>query len=528
MLFLFGAIAAVLLIACSNLANLSLSRDVAGCAKRRFARRSGRAAADSSALRLPSSSCWRSAARSESGSPGPRLLLFVRTAPIDLPRVNEIALDEHVLVFAALMSVGTGLLVAILPAWRGVADAQATLRSGGATAVAGERGGCGSNALLALQVGLSVTLLVVTTRSAPACCTCRGSTQDFAAEVLPIDVPMPAARYSTKAVRLAAFDRLLARGGAPRTRKGLDDLDVAVYGRGQVNFIVPEGDALPRSEQASANFRFVAPDYFRTLGLSCDGADVFTRGTRLARTPALVSEDGAARLWPGEDPIGKRFTRGIEREPGFEVIGVANHARTTSLERESPLMVYLPVLVADAYRHLAPAEGVGRTRDVDGQRAAYHRGIRPGDCRRPNANGRAAGREERSRRAATRLRCSPCSAWWRSSSPRSASTPITAYGVSRRRREMNIRAALGARTSEVRAMIVWATGPAMIIGIVGGIAGAIALSSVVRSLLFDVGATDPRIIAAVVSVVSVVGVTTAAIAARRNASIDPAAALREP
>ena len=105
---------------------------------------------------------------------------------------------------------------------------------------------------------------------------------------------------------------------------------------------------------------------------------------------------------------------------------------------------------------------------------------------------------------------------------------ITAYGVSRRRREMNIRAALGARTSEVRAMIVWQTGPAMIIGIVGGIAGAIALSSVVRSLLFDVGATDPRIIAAVVSVVSVVGVTTAAIAARRNALIDPAAALREP
>ena len=81
----------------------------------------------------------------------------------------------------------------------------------------------------------------------------------------------------------------------------------------------------------------------RTIGLPLRRGRTFTLAERDSRrTPAIVSEDAAARLWPGEDPIGKRFSRGIEREPGFEVIGVANQARTTSLERESPLMVYVP------------------------------------------------------------------------------------------------------------------------------------------------------------------------------------------
>jgi putative ABC transport system permease protein len=104
---------------------------------------------------------------------------------------------------------------------------------------------------------------------------------------------------------------------------------------------------------------------------------------------------------------------------------------------------------------------------------------------------------------------------------------VTAYSVSRRRREMNIRAALGAETSQVLAMIVRHSSVPIGAGVIAGIAGALAMSGTISGLLFGVTSTDPRVIAAVVVLVATVGLATSLVAARQNASIDPAAALRE-
>jgi predicted permease len=532
LLFLFGAIGAVLLIACSNLANLSLSRAVArmregairtalGATGRRLILR---AVAEQLVLAVAGGSLgiWMAWAA---------IAVFVRTAPIDLPRVSDVALDARVVLFAALVSIATGLCVAILPAMRAAAaDGQSMLRAGG-TAIAAERTGMRTrNTLLALQVGLAVTLLVVTTLLGTSLVrVLRIDTGFSPQQVLAIDVAMPATRYATDARRLSAFDRLLERASALPGVERVSTVSLLPFtGGGQVNFIVPEGGVVPRSEQASANFRFIAPDYFRTIGLPLRHGRSFTLAERAGGglTPAIVSEGTAARLWPGEDALGKRFSRGIEQEPGFEVIGVANEARTTSLEGASPLMVYVPywwrtrastslllkttgapeALTASVRRVIAeidPEIAVGQTRTV-GQ--LIERAIAP---RRYQATlfvvfGVVA------------LFIATIGVY-----------SITAYGVSQRRREMNIRAALGARPSEVRAMIVRQTGLPMVLGITGGILGAVALASVIRSLLFEVGATDPRILAAVVAVVLLVGITTSAIAARRHAQIDPASALRE-
>jgi len=104
---------------------------------------------------------------------------------------------------------------------------------------------------------------------------------------------------------------------------------------------------------------------------------------------------------------------------------------------------------------------------------------------------------------------------------------VTAYGVSRRRREMNIRAALGARASQIVGLVVRQTSVPLACGVVAGAAGALAIGDLVATLLFEVRARDPLVIAAVAVLVGSVGVLTCTFAARQGLSINPASALRD-
>jgi putative ABC transport system permease protein len=104
---------------------------------------------------------------------------------------------------------------------------------------------------------------------------------------------------------------------------------------------------------------------------------------------------------------------------------------------------------------------------------------------------------------------------------------VTSYGVSRRRREMNIRVALGARRSQVMRLVLGQATVPIAAGVVVGTVAALALGTVVASLLFDVRARDPFVLASVVTLVAAVGLATSALAARQGLRLDPASALRE-
>jgi len=104
---------------------------------------------------------------------------------------------------------------------------------------------------------------------------------------------------------------------------------------------------------------------------------------------------------------------------------------------------------------------------------------------------------------------------------------VTSYGVSRRRREMNIRVALGAQASQVRSMIVKDSGTPLLVGAAAGVAGALSLGGVVASLLFEVRPRDPLVIGGTTAIVAAVGMVAAVVAVRRGLSLDPAAALRD-
>ncbi len=530
LLLLVAAIVAVLLIACSNLANLSLTRTLG-----RLHEAAVRAALGASRRRLVTKALLEQLALSLAGGAigiwvaWLALALFVRTAPIDLPRVTDVALDARVLAFAAMVSMVAGVLVSIVPAWRIAGrDAQASLR---AKSVASDRRGLRSHAtLLALQVGLSVALLVVAALFGASLRRVLMADRGFVADqVLVVDVALPASRYADEPARQAIYDRLLAAIHAlAGVERATTTSRLPLSGGGQVMFVAPEGSTAPVSEMASANFRFVAPEFFRTLGIPVRRGRSFTDAERDPNrpAPALVSEPTAARLWPGEDPIGKRFRRGPQAEQGFEVVGVVADARTTALDRAQPLMVYVPywwrsraatsLLIKTAADPSSIVSSVRRlVREIDPDIAVGQ--ARPLE---ELVETSVAGRQYQTQLfvafGAVALFIAIVGVY-----------AVTSYSISRRRREMNIRVALGAQTSQVVGLVLRQAATPVIIGVLAGACGALAIGGFVASLLFDVEARDPLILLTVVLIVGTVGVATCGLAARRGLTIHPASALRE-
>jgi len=554
LLLLLGAIAAVLLIACSNLANLSLTRTMGrlrdagirsalGASRARLA---GRAALEQLVLSIAGGALGIAVARGA-------LQIFVRTAPIDLPRVSDVSIDARVLAFAAAVSIAAGAIVAILPAWRMARrNVEHTLRAGALTTTSDRAGLRTRGTLLALQVALSLTLLVVTGLLGMSFARLMQIDRGFVAErVLLVPVSLPATRYDSEALRQTAYDRLIA---ATRELPGVTSATTLsvppLTGSGQVNTIVPDGSTRPRSEQPSANFRFVGPDFFRTLGIAVLRGRSFSDVVRASSTapaapgtasaapstqhaapstrlmPALISEPTAQSLWPGQDAIGKHFSRGIPGEAGFEVVGIVADAKLTSLERTPPLMVYLPYWWrARASMSLvikAAAEPAALMPSVRRAVQAIDSEIAIGDAR---SLGALVDTSVASRRyqmqlfvafGGVALFIATLGVY-----------AVTSYGVSQRRREMNIRVALGARHGQVLAMVMkQGLGP-ILGGVAGGTLAALSIGSLVASLLFEVQPRDPAIIGGVVAVVSAAGVVACFIAARQRLSIDPAAALRD-
>lgn len=532
LLLLLAAIAAVLLIACSNLANLSLTRTVG-----RLRDTAIRSALGASTQRLVARTLMEQLTLSAVGGTlgvwvaWIALALFIHAAPAGLPRTEEVGLDARVLVFAAAISMLAGLLVAVVPAWRIAGrDLQAALGAT-ATAVMSDRGGLRAHAaLVALQVGLSVMLLIVTALFGTSFVRVMTSERGFTADgVLAVDVALPATRYTENRVREDAHNRLLA---SVKALPGVDTVSstslLPLRGQGQVNFLVPDGATLSTSERPTANFRSVAPDFFRTLGVSVRRGRPFADEARDPDrpTPALISEPTAARLWPNEDPIGKRFSRAVEGEPPFEVIGVVADARTTTLDRAQPLMVYVPhwwygratlsLLIGTAVDGAALLPSVRRAiREIDPE-------IAVGQARplQQLVDASVAARRYQTQLfvafGAVALVIAIVGVY-----------AVTSYGISRRRREMNIRVALGAQISQVLRLVVRQAMWPVAIGVAAGAVGALAIGDLVASLLFDVRARDPFIVSAVIAVVALAGVASCSLAARLGLSADPAAALRD-
>ena len=528
LLLLLGAIGALLLIACANLANLTLTRTIG-----RLRDAAVRGALGASRWRLVRAVIVDQIVLGAAGGvigvalAGAALRLFVATAPISLPRVQEVAIDGRVLGVGAGIALFAALAVALLPAWRlGRGDLESVLRSGGRTSDRGAQRV--RSTLLTAQVGLSVMLLAAGGLFLSSLTRLLRLDTGFAAEgAVTVEVAPGTSRYPDTAARAALYDRIFDRVRAlPGITAAAWTSALPLTGETWVDRIVRPDRTGRENAASSANYRFIGPEYFRAIGMPIlQGRNIEAQDRAATPTPAVISSRTVRTLWPGEDVVGREFTRSDPAQR-FRIVGVVPDGRVTVLESEPPLMVYLPywfnnegksVLIVRAQGDvlaLVPAIR-GAVRDVDADVAIAK--VAP-------LHGLVDAAVEARRYQASLFMAFGASALLIAIVGVYATT---AYGVSRRRRELNIRVALGARASEVFSLVLRQSVAPVAVGLASGLAGALGMGGVIASLLYEVRPRDPLVLAAVVSVVATVATLSAAAATLAGLQLEPASALRE-
>ena len=525
LLVLLGAVGAVLLILCGNLANLSLAR-AAGRA-RESAIRTALGAGRSQLVRQALTESLVLALAG--GAVGIALAawgvkVLVNAAPLDLPRLSQVSLDGRVLGFALLISIVTGVVFGILPALRSAAAHPLEALKSGSYTTTESRGGARVRGLLvAVEAALSAVLLITAGLLIGSFVRLMHVDKGFDIErVLAVHVKIPSNKYTEAPQQAAFFDRLLEKA---RHLPGVLSAGVAsalpLQGETWIDLAGTEGDQRPMFERPMVNVRFVSPDYFRMLRIPFHEGRPFDDSQR-NRKVVIISQGTARRLWPGRSAMGRHM---LQNETLEEVAGVTADIRSTSLDKDPVLMIYIPywqrprlsawLLLRSAMDPRGIAAGV---------RAAIHQV--DADVPVPQME---TLQEVMSDSVAQRRFQMTLVMLFAAAALALAGFGIyglVSYSVTRRRTEMGIRMALGADARDLQRMVLWQGIRPVAAGLAAGILCAVAAGRVLSSLLFQVSARDPLTIAGVALVLLAVSAAAALVPAHRATRVDPMNALR--
>ncbi len=524
---LLAAVGAVLLIICLNLANLLLARSAS-----RSREAAIRAALGASRARLVRQLMTESLLIAAAGGFLGLLLayggldLLVRSAPIDLPRLEEIRPDARVLGFCLSLAVLTAGLFGFLPAWRlARAEPVEALKAGSHTTTAGARSADLRSTLIGVEVGCGAVLLVTAGLLMSSFARLVNVNKGFPPErLLAVDLLAPATKYPDAEKRIAFFDRVVAGAAAlPGVRSAGVASALPLEGETWVDLITLEGDQRPPPERPLANYRFVSAGYFKTIGVPLRAGRLLEESDRKTRA-VIVSEVTARRLWPGQNPIGKRFGRGDPKEPPYEIAGVVGDVRV-HLQRDPPMMVYVGPWIRSRAKMTLVLRTTADPRAVIG---ALRAEIRSLDPEVPLANIRTMEEVVSGSVAQRRFQMSLVILFAASALVLACLGiyGVVSYSVARRRAEMGIRMALGAQASDLHRMVVLQGMAPVAAGLAAGIAVALGLGRVLRSLLFEVSPWDPLTYAAVAALLLAVGALACYIPAARATRLDPSRVLR--
>jgi predicted permease len=285
-----------------------------------------------------------------------------------------------------------------------------------------------------------------------------------------------------------------------------------------------EGSKLPLMERPLADMRQVNPDYFETLGIPLRAGRFFSEQDR-ARTVGLVSALTAERLWPGQNPIGRRFRLGGDQSPLIEVVGITGDVRGVSLSKTPSLTVYLPYW----QRNYGPLSLAVKTAAAPlAVASAIRTAIRAVDPELPVPAFRTMDEIVAESVADRRFQMTLVLLFGLTALLLAGLGiyGVVSYSVAQRTNEMGIRMALGAPLAGIRSLVLRQSLPPVALGLAAGVLASLGLSRWLSSLLFGVGAGDPLTIAAVVVLLVVVAIAAAYLPARRATRVDPITALR--
>ncbi len=537
---LLGAVAFVLLIACANIANLLLARGAAR--SREIAIRAAIGAGRGHLLRQALTESLVLAVAGGvlgllAGYWG--VTLLADFGPADVPRLAQVKVDGPVLAFAMGLTLASGLIFGLAPALRTSSwSPQEALKEGGRT---GSRAGSRDrlrNVLVVAEIALALVLLTgagLLIRSAVAL---NGVDPGFDPRgVVAGRVALPATAYESPEAVIQAFERIEARLAAVPGVASAALVSAAPLEDGSSNGLVPEGRTVDITSSINSLMRLVTPAYFGTMRIELVRGRTFTADDRRGAPLAMIINQSLAReAFPGQDPIGKRIAcceAGPDGSPGWkEVVGVVRDVRAQGLDEEPVPEFYLPMVQApDAawnWTNRTMTVAVRAQGDAVPLMASLRRAVADVDPALPlyglgTMQGRLTDSLAQSRFSSTLLTVFGAIALVLAAI---GVYGVISYGVTQRTQEIGIRVALGARDTDVLTLVVRHGALLAGIGLAVGLAGALALSNLLSSLLFRVSPTDPPTFAVGMVVLSAVAVLAAALPARRAARTDPMIALR--
>jgi putative ABC transport system permease protein len=533
-LLLFGAAAMVLLIACANVANLTMA--AAAARQRELAVRSAIGAGRGRIVRqLLTESVLIGLAGGAVGI-GICYAAFdavVALVPASTPHVGGFAIDARVLSFAFALSVATGLIFGVMPAL-GASDtgADAIVRRVNPTIGGRDRL---RRVLAANEIAISLVLVIGAALALQSLNRLVRVEPGFDyRQVLTFHVDLPARKYASPQARLAFFRDALRRVSAlPGVEKPALANVLPFQGGGDLLFSIETGDRT-QGDQGTANFRIVSPQYFTALRIRVERGRAFSDNDAAGTPPVvLINRVLANRYWPGADPVGQQIWLGKPMGPANaepsprQIAGIVGDIRDESLAEPPQPTVYIPYAQAASAN---AASFILRTERQPMLSAADARAaIRAIDADVPLTAVRELGDLMGASTADWRFRAILL-AWFGALALCIAAIGVygvISYSVAHRTQEIGVRLALGALRSDVLSLVVWQGLQTTLWGIGAGLAAAYALTRIAANMLYGVSATDPITFAGTAILLAAIGLAACYVPARRAMQIDPMVALRD-
>ncbi len=532
LLVLLGAVGFVLLIACANIANMLLAR--AAVRQKEMAVRTAMGASRSRLLRQM---LVESVALSTMGGAAGLLgaIWFVRimnrALPPNLLPVPNVQVDAPVLLFALGLTIITGLLFGIAPAWRiAKADLNDVLKHTGRTSASRMRARL-RNGLAAAELAFATILLIGAGLLIQSFVQLQRVRVGFDSRgVITFQLAPPAAKYSLDRGAALFYRALLdSLQSAPGVRSAAVTSGIP-FGAGNYTttpMFTPGPSVLPPGTPVPIDWRIVSSGFFKTMSIPMLRGRDFTDADDAATPVTIVSQNTAKKFWGDADPIGRTLSRVADKR-GFTVIGVVGDVRNTALNQESPA-VYYPM--GD---HVWPLMDIAVRADTSPASLAsllptIRQKVHELDAELALANVRTMDDWLSNTAAQPRLNTLLLSVFG-GVALLIASVGIygvLAYSVDQRTQEIGLRMALGAKPAGVLKLIV---GEGLMIGSIGTGAGlliGLALGRALSSLVYGVSVHDITTFAAVAALLMLVALAACAIPARRASRVDPLIALRQ-
>ena len=538
LLVLLGAVGFVLLIACANVANLVLATTLSR--RKELAIRSALGANQWTLIRqILAETVLLALAGGLLGLVFAHfgVQLIVNFLSDQLPRVREIRLDTEVMVFTFGVSIVTGLLAGLLPAWRFTkTDINEALKQGLGRTDSDATGGRTRSILVISEVALSLMLLVGAGLMIRTLYHLQGMNPGFDPHnVLTVYSPIPKTKYPKDPEQVAFYSQLLTKVRAVPGVESAAAIDDVPFTGGSIQPIGIEGRPVVQlSDQPEVAVRRITPEYLKTMRIPLVRGRDLGEGDVAGRVPViLISESLAKEFFPNQDPIGKHLTMGLEdqgrdlKPTPREIVGIVGDVKIQGLDNDLPMSaVYDPFLQM-------PSGYMTLTIRTSGEPAALRptvtnviHSIDPELSILDMSTMDEITAVTLAQRRFTMLLLMTFAGLALVLAAVGIYS-VLSYAVRQRMREIGIRMALGAQIRDVVRMVVLQGMRPAVIGVAIGAAASLALGRVLASVIYGVGARDTITFTCVTALLLAVALFASAFPAYRATQVQPVKTLRE-